>query len=99
MKVTGDSSHNYHNPQVKSQKPSRILHKTQKSTIIVCAKLKHTNYGNSSGTYLHFYALFSWDSGLSHNASLIQCNFWRAIESLLLLHKLKNLKCLWHSGS
>ena len=31
MKVTGDSSHNYHNPQVKSQNPSRILHKTQNS--------------------------------------------------------------------
>ena len=27
MKVTGDSSHNCRNPQVKSQNPSIILHK------------------------------------------------------------------------
>ena len=30
MKVTGDSSHNCHSPQVKSQNPSRIQYKTQK---------------------------------------------------------------------
>ena len=48
MKVTGDSSHNYRNPQVKSQNPSRIVHETQKNTIIVCAKLILTNYGNPS---------------------------------------------------
>ena len=48
MKVTGDSSHNHHNPQVKSQNPSRILRKTRKNTIIVCAKPIHTNYGNPS---------------------------------------------------
>ena len=50
MKVTGDSSHNCRNPQVKSQNPSIILHKTQKNTIIVCAKLIHTNYVNLSGS-------------------------------------------------
>ena len=50
MKVTGDSSHNFRNPQVKSQNPSRILHKTHKKTIIVCAKLIHINYGNPSGS-------------------------------------------------
>ena len=48
IKVIGDSSHNYRYPQVKSQNHSRILHKTQKNTIIVCAKLIHTNYGNPS---------------------------------------------------
>ena len=50
MKVTGDSSHNYCYPQGKSQNTSRILHKTQKNTIIVCAKLIHTNYGNPWGS-------------------------------------------------
>ena len=29
MKVTGDSSHNYRHPQVKSQNTSRIIHKTR----------------------------------------------------------------------
>ena len=48
MKVTGDSCHNCRNPQVKSQNPTRILHKTQKNTTIVCAKMIHTNYGNPS---------------------------------------------------
>ena len=48
MKVTGDSSHNCRNPQVKSQNPSMILHKKQKNSIKVCAKLIHTNYGNPS---------------------------------------------------
>ena len=50
MKVTGDSSHNYRYPQVKSQNPSRILHKTHKKSIIVGAKLIHINYGNPSGS-------------------------------------------------
>ena len=50
MKVTGDSFHNYRYSQVKSQNPSRIPHKTHKKTIIVCAKLIHTNYGNPSGS-------------------------------------------------
>ena len=50
MKVTGDSSHNYRYPQVKFPNPSRILHKTQKNTIIVPAKLIHINYGNPSGS-------------------------------------------------
>ena len=50
MKVTGDSSYNYRYPQVKSQNLSRILHKTHKETIIVCAKLIHTKCGNPSGS-------------------------------------------------
>ena len=55
MKVTGDASHKCRNPQVKSQNPSIILHKTQNNTITACAKLIHTNYGNLSGSSL-FYA-------------------------------------------
>ena len=35
MKVTGDSSHTYRYPQVKSQNSDRILHETLKKTIIV----------------------------------------------------------------
>ena len=53
MKVTGDSSH-IRNPQVKSQNPSIILHKKQKNSIIVCAKLIHTNYVNLSGSNFIF---------------------------------------------
>ena len=54
MKVAGDSSHNFRYPQVKSQNPSRILHKAQRNTILVCAKLIHTNYGNPSGSKILF---------------------------------------------
>ena len=43
-------SHNYRYPQVKSQNPSIILHKAQKNTTIVCAKLIHTNNSNPSGS-------------------------------------------------
>ena len=44
MKVTGDSSHNFCNPQIESHNQSIILHKTQKNTITVYAKLIHSNF-------------------------------------------------------
>ena len=50
MKVTDDSSHTCRNPQVKSQNPSIILHKKQKTSVIVRAKLIYTNYVNLSGS-------------------------------------------------
>ena len=50
MKVTGDSFHKYRYSQVKSQNLFRVLHKTQKNTIIVCAKLIHTNFDQPSGS-------------------------------------------------